>query len=141
MIPDAQIPLVLVVMNLSYALSAYPVGVLSDRVNRKMLLLVAECCHLSGTGDRPRPLAGLAAGGRFRSVFGYDPMRAISNGSGSGAGASAGAGLWISELIDRDCLAACEPVGRMVVADCESRGCFCRGGDRIFARFDLWQLK
>ncbi len=39
-IPDAQVPLVLVVMNLSYALSAYPVGVLSDRVNRKTLLLI-----------------------------------------------------------------------------------------------------
>jgi MFS family permease len=39
-IPNAQIPLVLVVMNLSYALSAYPVGVLSDRVNRKTLLLI-----------------------------------------------------------------------------------------------------
>ncbi len=38
-IPEAQIPLVLVVMNLSYALSAYPVGVLSDLVNRKLLLL------------------------------------------------------------------------------------------------------
>jgi MFS family permease len=40
MIPAAQIPLVLVVMNLSYALSAYPVGVLSDSVNRKLLLLL-----------------------------------------------------------------------------------------------------
>ncbi|MBE9144055.1 MFS transporter [Planktothrix mougeotii] len=40
MIPDAHIPLVLVVMNLSYALSAYPVGVLSDRVNRKTLLIL-----------------------------------------------------------------------------------------------------
>jgi MFS family permease len=39
-IPDAQVPLVLVVMNLSYALSAYPVGRLSDRVNRKTLLLL-----------------------------------------------------------------------------------------------------
>jgi MFS family permease len=38
-IADFQIPLVLVVMNLSYALSAYPVGVLSDRINRKTLLL------------------------------------------------------------------------------------------------------
>lgn len=38
MIPDAHIPLVLVVMNLSYALSAYPVGVLSDHVNRRTLL-------------------------------------------------------------------------------------------------------
>lgn len=40
MIPDAYIPLVLVIMNLSYALSAYPVGVLSDRVNRKTLLML-----------------------------------------------------------------------------------------------------
>lgn len=39
-IPDAQVPLVLVVMNLSYALSAYPVGVLSDRINRQTLLLM-----------------------------------------------------------------------------------------------------
>jgi MFS family permease len=39
-ISDARIPLVLAVMNLSYALSAYPVGVLSDRVNRKTLLLM-----------------------------------------------------------------------------------------------------
>jgi MFS family permease len=38
-IADFQIPLVLVVMNLSYAFSAYPVGVLSDRMNRKTLLL------------------------------------------------------------------------------------------------------
>jgi MFS family permease len=38
-IADYQIPLVLVVMNLSYALSAYPVGALSDRINRKTLLL------------------------------------------------------------------------------------------------------
>jgi MFS family permease len=38
-IADAQIPLVLVVMNLSYALSAYPVGSLSDRFNRKNLLI------------------------------------------------------------------------------------------------------
>jgi MFS family permease len=38
-IADVQIPLVLVVMSLSYALSAYPIGALSDRVNRKTLLL------------------------------------------------------------------------------------------------------
>ncbi len=36
---DFQIPLVLVAMNVSYALSAYPVGILSDRVDRKTLLL------------------------------------------------------------------------------------------------------
>ena len=40
LIPNAQIPLVLVIMNFSYALSAYPVGVLSDRANRKTLLLL-----------------------------------------------------------------------------------------------------
>lgn len=39
MIVDAQIPLVLVAMNLSYGLSAFPIGVLSDRVNRQTLLL------------------------------------------------------------------------------------------------------
>jgi MFS family permease len=39
LIPDAQVPLVLVVMNLGYALSAYPAGVLSDRINRQTLLL------------------------------------------------------------------------------------------------------
>ena len=33
-------PVVLVVMNVVYALSAYPAGVLSDRVNRKALLVV-----------------------------------------------------------------------------------------------------
>jgi MFS family permease len=37
-IPDNQIPLILVAMNLSYALSAYPVGMLSDRLSRKILL-------------------------------------------------------------------------------------------------------
>ncbi|MBW4553995.1 MAG: MFS transporter [Aphanocapsa sp. GSE-SYN-MK-11-07L] len=39
-IADAQIPLVLVVMNFSYALSAYPVGLISDRLNRNNLLLL-----------------------------------------------------------------------------------------------------
>jgi MFS family permease len=36
---DFQIPLVLVAMNVSYAFSAYPVGILSDRCDRKTLLL------------------------------------------------------------------------------------------------------
>jgi MFS family permease len=35
----AQVPLVLVAMNLSYALSAYPVGILSDRQSKHQLLL------------------------------------------------------------------------------------------------------
>jgi MFS family permease len=36
----ALVPIVLVVMSLAYALSAYPVGVLSDRVNRFTLLVL-----------------------------------------------------------------------------------------------------
>ncbi len=39
-IPDSQVPLILVVMNLSYALSAYPLGVLSDRISRQQLLIL-----------------------------------------------------------------------------------------------------
>jgi MFS family permease len=35
----AQVPLVLVAMNLSYALSAYPLGILSDRQSKHQLLL------------------------------------------------------------------------------------------------------
>ncbi len=37
-LPLALTPLVLVVMNLCYALSAYPLGALSDRVNREQML-------------------------------------------------------------------------------------------------------
>lgn len=38
--PLALIPVVLVIMSLAYSLSAYPIGVLSDRVNRLTLLAV-----------------------------------------------------------------------------------------------------
>lgn len=38
-LPLALVPLVLVVMNVVYALSAYPMGVLSDRVDRKRMLM------------------------------------------------------------------------------------------------------
>jgi len=37
-LPLASVPIVLVIMSLAYSLSAYPVGVLSDRVNRLTLL-------------------------------------------------------------------------------------------------------
>jgi MFS family permease len=37
-LPVALIPIVLVIMSLAYSLSAYPIGVLSDRVNRLTLL-------------------------------------------------------------------------------------------------------
>jgi len=39
-LPLALIPIVLVIMSLAYSLSAYPIGVLSDRVNRLTLLAV-----------------------------------------------------------------------------------------------------
>lgn len=39
-LPLALIPIVLVIMSLVYSLSAYPIGVLSDRVNRLTLLAV-----------------------------------------------------------------------------------------------------
>jgi MFS family permease len=37
-LPPALAPLVLVVMNVVYALSAYPLGALSDRLDRKLML-------------------------------------------------------------------------------------------------------
>lgn len=39
-LPMVLIPIVLVIMSLAYSLSAYPIGVLSDRVNRMTLLAV-----------------------------------------------------------------------------------------------------
>jgi MFS family permease len=39
-LPLALIPIVLVIMSLAYSLSAYPIGVLSDRVNRLTLLAI-----------------------------------------------------------------------------------------------------
>ncbi|OHV78001.1 MFS transporter [Ensifer sp. LCM 4579] len=60
----ALVPIVLVVMSLAYALSAYPVGVLSDRINRFTLLvlglalLLAADLVLASTGG----IAALGAG-------------------------------------------------------------------------------
>ena len=39
-LPIAFVPLVMVVMNVVYALAAYPAGILSDRVNRRTVLLI-----------------------------------------------------------------------------------------------------
>jgi len=39
-LPIAYVPLVMVVMNIFYAGAAYPAGILSDRVNRKTVLLI-----------------------------------------------------------------------------------------------------
>ncbi len=38
-LPVALLPAVLVVMNVAYALAAYPAGVLSDRMNRRAILI------------------------------------------------------------------------------------------------------
>lgn len=63
-LPLTLVPAVLVVMNLVYALSAYPVGVLSDRMNRVAILIVglallvlADLVLAFATG-----LAGVGAG-------------------------------------------------------------------------------
>lgn len=42
-VPLMLVPGVLVVMNIAYSLSAYPVGALSDRVGRAMMLIVGLC--------------------------------------------------------------------------------------------------
>lgn len=63
-LPIAFVPLVMVVMNIAYTLSAYPAGALSDRVNRMtllvaglFLLLAADLVLAFSSG-----FAGLAAG-------------------------------------------------------------------------------
>lgn len=63
-LPLMLVPLVLVIMSLAYSLSAYPVGVLSDRVNKVTLLvvglallLIADLVLAFATG-----LAGLGIG-------------------------------------------------------------------------------
>lgn len=42
-LPLMLVPAVLVVMNIAYSLSAYPVGALSDRMDRTMMLIVGLC--------------------------------------------------------------------------------------------------
>lgn len=54
------VPLVLIVMNLVYALTAYPLGALSDRVNRLWLLLLG--CLVLVAADLVLALAGGLAG-------------------------------------------------------------------------------
>jgi MFS family permease len=63
-LPLVLVPLVLVVMNVAYALSAYPAGALSDRVDRTailvaglVLLIAADLALAFGPG-----IAGVAAG-------------------------------------------------------------------------------
>lgn len=65
----ALAPLVLVVMNIVYALSAYPLGALSDRVDRKPLLvigfavLIAADVILAVASDIPTVMIGVALWG------------------------------------------------------------------------------
>jgi len=68
-IPLATVPLVMVAMNLVYALSAYPLGRLSDRVSRKTLLiwglvlLIAADLILASSAHWAVVLAGVAVWG------------------------------------------------------------------------------
>ena len=65
----ALAPLVLVVMNIVYALSAYPLGALSDRIDRKLLLvvgfavLIAADAILAVASNIPTVMIGVAAWG------------------------------------------------------------------------------
>jgi len=65
----ALAPLVLVVMNIVYALSAYPLGALSDRIDRKLMLaigfglLVAADVILAVAPNLPIVMAGVAVWG------------------------------------------------------------------------------
>jgi len=65
----ALAPLVLVVMNIVYAVSAYPLGALSDKVDRKLLLaigfttLIAADIVLAVAPDLPTVMAGVALWG------------------------------------------------------------------------------
>jgi len=68
-VPVALVPLVMVVMNLVYALSAYPFGKLSDRMNHRALLalglivLIAADLVLATNGHWSVVLAGVALWG------------------------------------------------------------------------------
>ena len=85
-LPLALVPIVLVIMSLAYSLSAYPVGVLSDRVNRLkllaiglLLLIVADlvlafATGIVGVGNRRR-LLGPAYGLHPRVARNLDRRR------------------------------------------------------------------
>lgn len=68
-VPLALVPLVMVAMNLVYALSAYPFGSLSDRMSRRMLLglgllvLIAADLVLAASSHWSALLAGVALWG------------------------------------------------------------------------------
>ena len=65
----ALAPLVLVIMNIVYSLSAYPLGALSDRIDRKLMLaggfavLIAADIVLAVAANLPTVMAGVALWG------------------------------------------------------------------------------
>jgi MFS family permease len=63
-LPIVLVPLVFVVMNLIYALAAYPAGALSDRVNRLTMIILGFLILIAAdlVLARPGSLAGVAVG-------------------------------------------------------------------------------
>lgn len=68
-LPLALAPAVLVVMNIVYSISAYPLGALSDKIDRKLMLavgfvtLIVSDLVLAGAGDLPMVLTEVALWG------------------------------------------------------------------------------
>jgi MFS family permease len=68
-LPIALAPAVLVVMNIVYSISAYPLGALSDKIDRKLMLsagfvtLIASDLVLAGAGGLPMVMTGVALWG------------------------------------------------------------------------------
>jgi len=63
-LPISLVPAVMVVMNIVYALAAYPAGALSDRIGRKGLLAVGMAClivRISSWRSAHVPLASSAS--------------------------------------------------------------------------------
>ena len=114
----ALAPLVLVVMNIVYSLSAYPLGALSDKVDRKAMLaggfvilivadvILATAPNLPGSHGRRSPL-GPPHGDDARSAGGVGRRRSAVN--------PARDVVWRVQFCQRDCAIAGEPgCGRLV---------------------------
>lgn len=96
-VQDAYAPLVLIIMNIVYAISAYPLGRLADRLDRRNLLavgvgmLVVADLVLAAAGSVPAVLAGVALWGLHMgatqgllAVFVADATPADLRGTGFG---------------------------------------------------------
>lgn len=87
-LPIALVPLVLILMNIVYALSAYPIGALSDRMNRGTLLVPVSAYYFIAL------VIGLwrinvdrdAWSGSMGPPYGYDAGLACHGGRRSRAG-------------------------------------------------------